>query len=168
MSELSPTDSGSTENARLENRKLFKILFKLLYLRFPPLQIRTYVFRTCIFHPPVLSFSVLAFSVAPLIVRFSANSSLPRINFLRHRVLKCARYITRTATVNSRQIPVACCLVQEFDWLTRSSYLHVQGNAWKWFLLICCRRRKNFQIKIENSPYCEIFEPVYCRPTCIA
>ena len=25
-----PTDSGLTENARLENRKLFKILFKLL------------------------------------------------------------------------------------------------------------------------------------------
>ena len=75
-----PTDSGSIENARLENRKLFKILFKLLYLRspslqtrtcvfrylhFPPLHSRTYVFRTCIFHPPVLSFSVLAFSVAP-------------------------------------------------------------------------------------------------------
>ena len=75
-----PIDSGSTENARLENRKLFKILFKLLYLRFPPLQIRTcvfvylhfpplhirtYVFRIYIFHPPVLSFSVLAFSVAP-------------------------------------------------------------------------------------------------------
>ena len=60
-----PTDSGSTENARLENRKLFKIIFKLLYLHFPPLHIRTYVFRTCIFHPPVLSFSVLAFSVAP-------------------------------------------------------------------------------------------------------
>jgi len=61
------TDSGSTENARLENRKLFKILFKLLYLRFPPLHIRTCVFRTCIFHPAVglLSFSVLAFSVAP-------------------------------------------------------------------------------------------------------
>jgi len=35
------------------------------YLHFPPLHIRTYVFRTCIFHPPVLSFSVLAFSVAP-------------------------------------------------------------------------------------------------------
>ena len=31
-------------NARLENRKRFKILFKLLYLRFPPLQIRTCVF----------------------------------------------------------------------------------------------------------------------------
>ena len=42
-----PTDSGSTENARLENRKLFKILFKLLY----------YVFHRCRF--------VLAFSVAP-------------------------------------------------------------------------------------------------------
>jgi len=39
-----PTDSGSTESARLENRKLFKIFFKLLYLRFPPLQIRTCVF----------------------------------------------------------------------------------------------------------------------------
>ena len=63
--ELVYTDSGSTESARLENRKLFKILFKLLYLRFPPLQIRTYVFRTCIFHHPVLSLSVLAFSVAP-------------------------------------------------------------------------------------------------------
>ena len=49
--ELVYTDSGSTESARLENRKLFKILFKLLYLRFPPLQIRTCVFRTCIFHP---------------------------------------------------------------------------------------------------------------------
>ena len=66
-----PTDSGSTENARLENRKLFKILFKLLYLRFSPLQIRTCVFRTCIFHPCemrcfVLAFSVLAFSVAPV------------------------------------------------------------------------------------------------------
>ena len=52
-------------NARLKNRKLLKILFKLLYLRFPPLHIRTYVFRTYIFYPPVLSFSVLAFSVAP-------------------------------------------------------------------------------------------------------
>jgi len=29
-----PTDSGSTENARLENRKLFKLLFKLLSLSF--------------------------------------------------------------------------------------------------------------------------------------
>ena len=47
-----PTDSGSTENARLENRKLFKIHFKLLYLRFPPLQIRTCVFRTCVFSRP--------------------------------------------------------------------------------------------------------------------
>ena len=47
-----------------KNRKLFKILFKLLCLHFPPLHIRTYVFRTCIFHPPVLSFSVLALSVA--------------------------------------------------------------------------------------------------------
>ena len=65
LSELSPTDSGSTENARLENRKLFKILFKLLYLRFPPLQIRTCVFRTCIFHPCifVLTYSVLAYSI---------------------------------------------------------------------------------------------------------
>ena len=54
-----PTDSGSTENARLENRKLFKILFKLLYLRFPPLQISTCVFHLCSF---VLAFSVLAFS----------------------------------------------------------------------------------------------------------
>jgi len=43
-----PNDSGSTENARLENRKLFKILFKLLYLSFPPLQI-----RTCVFSRPV-------------------------------------------------------------------------------------------------------------------
>jgi len=60
-----PTDSGSTENARLENRKLFKILFKLLYLRFPPLQIRTGVFRTCIFHPCifVLKYSVFAYSI---------------------------------------------------------------------------------------------------------
>ena len=60
-----PTDSGSTENARLENRKLFKILFKLLYLRFPPLQIRTCVFRTCIFHHCifVLTYSVLAYSI---------------------------------------------------------------------------------------------------------
>ena len=58
-----PTDSGSTENARLENRKLFKIHFKLLYLRFPPLQIRTCVFCTCIFHPCifVLTYSVLAY-----------------------------------------------------------------------------------------------------------
>jgi len=47
-----PTDSGSTENARLENRNLFKILFKLLYLRFPPLHIRTCVFRTCVFSRP--------------------------------------------------------------------------------------------------------------------
>ena len=47
-----PTDCGSTENARLENRKLFKILFKLLYLRFPPLQMRTCVFRTCVFSRP--------------------------------------------------------------------------------------------------------------------
>jgi len=60
-----PTDSGSTENARLENRKLFQILFKLLYLRFPPLQIRTCFFRTCIFHPCifVLTYSVLAYSI---------------------------------------------------------------------------------------------------------
>jgi len=60
-----PTDSGSTENAGLENRKLFKILFKLLYLRFPPLQIRTCVFRTCVFHPCifVLTYSVLAYSI---------------------------------------------------------------------------------------------------------
>ena len=50
-----PTDSGSTENARLENRQLFKILFKLLYLRFPPLQIRTCVFRTCVFSRPLRS-----------------------------------------------------------------------------------------------------------------
>jgi len=60
-------DSGSTKNARLENRKLFKTLFKLLYLylRFPPLQIRTCVFRTCIFHPCifVLTYSVLAYSI---------------------------------------------------------------------------------------------------------
>ena len=60
-----PTDSGSTENARLENRKLFKILFKLLYLRFPPLQIRTCVFRTYIFHHCifVITYSVLAYSI---------------------------------------------------------------------------------------------------------
>ena len=60
-----PTDSGSTENARLENRKLFKILFKLLYLRFPPFQTRTCAFRTCIFHPciSVLTYSVLAYSI---------------------------------------------------------------------------------------------------------
>ena len=60
-----PTDSVSTENARLENRKLFKILFKLVYLRFPPLQIRTWDFRTCIFHPCtfVLTYSVLAYSI---------------------------------------------------------------------------------------------------------
>ena len=60
-----PTDSGSTENARLENRKHFKILFKLLYLRFSPLQIRTCVFCTCIFHPCtfVLTYSVLAYSI---------------------------------------------------------------------------------------------------------
>jgi len=44
-----PTDSRSTENARLENRKLFKILFKLPYLRFPPLLIRTGVFRSYVF-----------------------------------------------------------------------------------------------------------------------
>ena len=58
-------NSGSTENARLENRTLFKILFKLLYLHFPPLQIRTCVFRTCIFHPCVfvLTYSVLAYSI---------------------------------------------------------------------------------------------------------
>ena len=53
-----PTDSGSTENARLENRKLFKILFKLLYLRFPPLQIRTFVFRTCVFSRPDNAFEL--------------------------------------------------------------------------------------------------------------
>ena len=66
-----PTDSGSTENARVENLKLFKILFKLLYLRFPPLQIRTCVFRTCIFHPCtfVLTYSVLAYSI-PRYFRF--------------------------------------------------------------------------------------------------
>ena len=60
-----PTDSGSTENARLENRKLFKKLFKLLYLRFPSLQIRTCVFHTCIFHPCifVLTYYVLAYSI---------------------------------------------------------------------------------------------------------
>ena len=46
---------GSTENARLENRKLFKILFKLLYLRFPPLRICTCVFRTCVFSRPDVS-----------------------------------------------------------------------------------------------------------------
>jgi len=44
------TDSGSTESARLENRKLFKILFKSCC---------TYVFHRCRF---VLAFSVLAFS----------------------------------------------------------------------------------------------------------
>jgi len=44
-----PTDSGSTENARVENRKLFNILFKFC----------TYVFHRCRF---VLAFSVLAFS----------------------------------------------------------------------------------------------------------
>jgi len=49
--ELVYTDSGSTESARLENRKLFKILFKLLYLRFPPLHIRT------------ITYSVLAYSI---------------------------------------------------------------------------------------------------------
>ena len=60
-----PTDNGSTENARLGNSKLFKILFKLLYLRFPPLQICTCVFHTCIFHPCifVLTYSVLAYSI---------------------------------------------------------------------------------------------------------
>jgi len=38
---------------------------KLLYLRFPLLQIRTCVFRTCIFHPCtfVLTYSVLAYSI---------------------------------------------------------------------------------------------------------
>jgi len=68
-----PTDSGSTENARVrvENRKLFEILFKLLYLRFPQLQIRTCIFRTCIFHPCifVLTYSVLAYSI-PRYFRF--------------------------------------------------------------------------------------------------
>jgi len=66
-----PIDSGSTENARLENRKLFKILFELLYLRFPPLQTRTCVFRTCIFHPCifVLTYSILAYSI-PRYFRF--------------------------------------------------------------------------------------------------
>ena len=44
-----PTDSGSTENATLENRILFKILFKFC----------TYVYHRCRF---VLAFSVLAFS----------------------------------------------------------------------------------------------------------
>ena len=88
------TDSGSTENARLENRKLFKILFKLLYLRFPPLQIRTcvfrtcnfpplhictYVFRTCIFHPQVLSFFELAFKVAPTSSAFFCHCNMFRV-----------------------------------------------------------------------------------------
>ena len=38
---------------------------KLLYLRFPPLQIPTCVFRTCIFHPCifVITYSVLAYSI---------------------------------------------------------------------------------------------------------
>ena len=32
-----------------------KCSFKLLYLRFPPLQIRTFVFRTCVFSRPVFT-----------------------------------------------------------------------------------------------------------------
>jgi len=91
-----PTDSGSTENARLENRKLFKILFKLLYLRFPPLQIRTYVpylpssgtfvFRTCVFSRPV------ALSADPVIRHLSKESSERDTIYLLLLVFVIAKY----------------------------------------------------------------------------
>ena len=92
-----PTDSGSTENARVrvENRKLFKILFKLLYLRFPPLQIRTCVFRTCIFHPCifVFTYSVLAYSI-PRYCRF------PYLRFQSPRIKNFLHSIKRGELIN--------------------------------------------------------------------
>ena len=94
--ELVYTDSGSTESARLKNRKLFKILFKLLYLRFPPLQIRTCVFRTCIFHRCifVLTYCVLAYSILryfrfPYLPFQSPQFNATRCQILR---LKCTKF----------------------------------------------------------------------------
>ena len=57
---LSATSSHSYSSVELLSRSFFP----LPYLRFPPLQIFTCVFRTCVFHPciSVLAFSILAFS----------------------------------------------------------------------------------------------------------
>jgi len=101
-----------SENARLENRKLFKKLFKLLYLRFPPLQIRTCVFRTCIFHPCifVLTYSVFAYSILRYFVFPYLRFQSPHL----YNVENCATgYYSRAACKNDSAVgsPVVGTLI---------------------------------------------------------